>query len=307
MSAAWCVIINPRAGRRRAGRQLVQQYRHWQEHADCWLTCRPGQAEELAQRAVAQGYRQVAAVGGDGTVHEVANGLLHSGQRDLLLAVVPLGSANDYVYSLRRALPAGAPWPRRVDVGRVRNERGQQRYFLCCLGLGLNGWVTWESRRISYLKGIPLYGLATLRALWRHYATPRMQVILDDNPSPPQPTLLLSVLLGQREGGFVLAPQARLDDGLFDYLHAGPLSRWEILRFLPRLAYWGPPAEHPQVRQGRCRRLQVHSEQPLLVHSDGEFFCTPADPVYTLTIEVLPAALQVQIGFLPETSRKRSR
>src|SRR5262249_56334794 len=140
-----------------------------------------------------------------------------------------------------------------VEVGRVRDERGRQRYLLCCLGLGLNGAVTLESRRIRRLQGVALYGLATLRALWYRYATPRMTLTLDDAPPWEAPTLMLSVLLGRREGGFVLAPHAQLDDGLFDYVHAGALSRWEVLRFLPLLAVSGPPPEYPKVRQGRCR------------------------------------------------------
>src|SRR5207249_1516859 len=134
--------------------------------------------------------------------------------------------------------------PRMVDVGVVRSPDGRQKFFICCLGLGLNGAVTMEARKIRGLQGIALYGLATLRALWYQYRTPLMTLTLDDGPPTRHPTLMLSVLVGRREGGFVLAPDARLNDGLFDYLHARDLSRFEVMRFLPRLALAGPPKDH---------------------------------------------------------------
>src|SRR5262249_37226977 len=150
-----------------------------------------------------------------------------------------------------------------VDVGRVREPGGRERYFLCCLGLGLNGAVTLESRRIRRLRGVALYGLATLRALYYHYACPLIALTIDEEPTWTVRTLMLSVLLGRREGGFVMAPAARLDDGWFDFVHAGCLSRWEVLRFLPRLALAGPPANYDRVRQGRCRHIRLSSERAL--------------------------------------------
>jgi diacylglycerol kinase (ATP) len=290
-----CVIFNPHAGRTRAGRRFVRLRQQWGPDAVFWPTERVGHAEELGRRAAEQGFAIVAAAGGDGTVHEVANGLLQVGRTDVTFAVVPLGSANDYAHSLAYGNDK-AVLPHRVDVGLVRDERGRQRYFVCCLGLGLNGRVTLESRRIGRLQGVALYGLATLRALWYHYATPRLTAAFDEGPPQTIPTLLLSVLVGRREGGFVMAPAARLDDGLFDYVHAGPLSRWEVLRFLPRLALCGPPTEHPKVRQGRCHTIHLSCETPLVVHIDGEFFCLPEDKVRSLDIRLMPRALRVQLG-----------
>src|SRR5438309_1224985 len=91
-----CVIFNPKAGRWRAGRRFAQLRRTWGEHVVFWETERPGHGEELARKAAEHGFTTVAAAGGDGTVHEVANGLLQAGRPDLTFAVVPLGSANDY-------------------------------------------------------------------------------------------------------------------------------------------------------------------------------------------------------------------
>ncbi len=290
-----CVIFNAAAGKRRARRRLQQLQRDWSGQAEFWPTRHPGHAIELARRAVEAGFRQVAAAGGDGTVHEVANGLLQTGRRDVTFVVVPLGSANDYAHSLEQETAAVSPdGIHTVDVGLVSDGAARQRYFVCCLGLGLNGAVTQEARRLHRLQGLALYGWATLRALWYHYGCPPLQVQIDDQPPQTRPTLMLSVLVGRREGGFVLAPNARLDDGWLDFVQAGNLSRCQVLWLLPRLALAGPPAEHPQVRQGRCRHLKVLGESPLIVHVDGEFFCQTEDNVRHLDIRILPGALRVQ-------------
>jgi diacylglycerol kinase family enzyme len=291
-----CVIFNPRAGRQRAGRRLEALRRRWGGAADFWPTRGPGDAEALADRAARAGFRVVAAAGGDGTVHEVANGLLRAGRPEVCFAVVPVGSANDYAHSL--GIDDGRPPPpgvREVDVGLVSDPTtGRQRYFVCCLGLGLNGAVTLESRSIRRLQGLALYGLAAVRALWYHYACPVMDLRIDDGPVWSVPTLMLSVMLGRREGGFVLAPDAQLDDGLFDYVHAGCLTRWEVLRILPKLAAGGPPKDHPKVRLGRCRMIRLHAHAALTVHIDGEFFARPEDNVRDLEIRLLPRGLRVQ-------------
>ena len=237
----------------------------------------------------------VVAAGGDGTVHEVANGLLRSSRRDVTLAIAPLGSANDYAWSLRREFGAGACNARRVDVGLVRDSAGRTRHFLCSLGIGLNGAITFHSRQIRRLRGIPLYGLAALRALRSDHQHWNWEVQVDGGEPFHGPSLMLSLMLGRREGNFRVAPAASLVDGWFDYVHAGPLSRWQILRHLPRLALSGPPTRDPQVRLGRCRRARLKSDAPLFAHADGELLCTPADDVLELEIELLPGRLNVQL------------
>jgi diacylglycerol kinase family enzyme len=289
-----CVIFNPHAGRQQAGQRLERLRRGWGAHADFWPTRGPGDAEALAERAAAAGFRIVAAAGGDGTVHEVANGLLRAARPGVNFAVVPIGSANDYAHSLGIDGNHRPALVRAVDVGEVNEPGGRRRFFVCCLGLGLNGAVTLESRKIRRLQGLALYGLATLRALWYHYATPAMELTVDGGPPATLPTLMLSVMLGRREGGFVMAPDAQLDDGLFDFLHVGALSRWQILRFMPQVALGGPPTNHPQVRLGRCREIRLRSEAPLTVHVDGEFFARPEDNIRELEIRLLPRLLNVQ-------------
>src|SRR5262245_65287306 len=159
-----CVIFNPAAGKQRAARRLEKLRRNWGAHVAFRPTRKAGDAVELARQAALAGFNIVAAAGGDGTVHEVANGLLQAQRPGVRFGILPIGSANDYAYSVIKHAK-GASTPQAVDVGRVCSPDGRERYFVCCLGLGLNGMVTLESRRIQGLQGMALYGLATLRAL----------------------------------------------------------------------------------------------------------------------------------------------
>lgn len=289
------LIFNPSSGRKRAARRSAGIRNRWREHAEISPTERPGHAEELAIHAVTAGADMIIAAGGDGTVHEVANGLLRTGRLDVTLGVLPTGSANDYAWSLHREFGDTATQPQLVDVGYVHTSSGQGRYFVCCLGAGLNGMVTHESRQIECLRGLALYGLAAFRALRSSRKPPRWEIDIDSRQQLRGPSRMLSVMLGQREGSFRMAPEAKLGDGQFDFVHAGPLSRAQTLRMLPRLAFSGPPTAHPQVRRGRCRQLRLVSDQPICAHVDGELLCVPEDQVRWLEIELLPARLKVQL------------
>jgi diacylglycerol kinase family enzyme len=289
-----CVIFNPHSGRGRAEIRMSALRRQLADRAVFWPTTHPGHGEELAKKAATAQFRVVAAAGGDGTVHEVVNGLLAAACPEVAFAVFPIGSANDYAYSLGIANESDSqPVERYVDVGVVSDGTGRQRFFVCCLGIGFNGMVTLEARKIKWLQGIPLYGLATVRALWNHHSCPPIAMAIDEHPPKTWATLMLSVLVGRREGGFVMAPEAKLDDGLFDFVQAGDLSRWEVLKLLPRLAIAGPPRDNPKVRLGQCQRITLHSPTSLVVHADGEFFAQPENGVRSLTIQLLPKALRI--------------
>lgn len=293
-----CVIFNPAAGRGRARQRLESLRASLGSRAVFSATRGPGHGEELAFEAATRRFPIVAAAGGDGTVHEVANGLLRAGRPETALAVFPIGSANDYAHSLGLAPgwwqntdPTATARP--VDVGVARTTDGRERYFVNGAGAGFNGAVTLESQRIRRLQGVWLYSLALFRALRDRFTAPTMMVEIDGN-AERLPTLALSMAIGRREGNFVLAPHAVVDDGLFDYLHVGSLSRWELFRYFPGMLTGHLPANHPAIRIGRCRRAALHSQTSLLVHLDGELFSRPQDELHDLEMRILPAALRVQ-------------
>jgi diacylglycerol kinase (ATP) len=298
-SPSICVIFNPAAGRSRARQRLESMSGGWLTKAELWPTERPGHAIELARRAASNGFEIVAAAGGDGTVHEVANGVLQADRRDVCFAVIPLGSADDYAHSLvypHDGEPADTRRAKMVDVGLVRIGSGIERFFVCGVGIGLSACVTVESQQIRRLQGQLLYGLAALKAIWNRWDYLELTGTIDGKPLSMNPTLLISVLLGRREGGFVMAPEARLDDGWFDCVHAGNLTRWEALRMIPGISTMGPPRDHPKVHLRRCRHLVIESAQDLVIHTDGEILSRPEDRVRRVEIELLPARLLVRHG-----------
>jgi YegS/Rv2252/BmrU family lipid kinase len=266
------------------------------------MTKEPGHAITLAQAAAEAGFETVAAAGGDGTVHEVANGILRADRPEVCFGVLPMGSGNDYARVL------GVPFdPRQmvarvlsreswsVDVGEITADGGQrQRYFVNTAGFVMSGAVTWEARRIRQLRGLWLYGLATLRALCRHFRAAPTYLALD-RQEVPTPTLYLAIAIGRAEGGgFVVAPQAQLDDGWFDYLHAGSMSRWQALSYLPRMLTGNLPADDPRVRRGRCQRVTLACPEPVMAHVDGELFATPLAPARHFEIRLHPRRLRIR-------------
>ncbi len=182
-----------------------------------------------------------------------------------------------------------------VDIGIVETPSGKRQYFVESIGLGLSAQVTAESRKPSRTQGVWLYGLAALRVLSRSLDPDVLELHWDDEPGVRESTLLLSLMLGVREGGFRMAPQARLDDGLFDVVQAGEICRWRAITLMPRLALCGPPQHDPQIHLRSCRRLKVISARPLTIHTDGELFSTSADAIHEVQIQLLPSRLRVKV------------
>jgi diacylglycerol kinase family enzyme len=292
-----CVIFNPAAGRRRSRRRLAKFRERWEGSAEFWPMEFRGHGTQLARAASDQGFTVIAAAGGDGTVHEVANGLLTAAAVGATLAVVPIGSANDYAYSFAQQFDNSVLDDDNgvmVDVGAVTTPQGRERHFVESIGLAFSAQVTLESQRISWLQRKSLYALAVFRAL-RNVRPVELVIRYDDESPIRNHVLLQSAMLGRREGGFVLASKAELSDGMFDVIAAAPLSRWRILAMLPRIALAGAPANHPQISQRRCRTIHVQSAMPFIVHTDGEMFATATEDVHELSIRLLPSRLRVKL------------
>jgi diacylglycerol kinase (ATP) len=291
-----CVIYNPVSGRGRSQRIIRSLQKRFRTGYDFRPMTGPGAGEEMAEKAIREGYRNLVAAGGDGTVHEVANGILNSGRTDVVCSVWPMGSANDYAFALGLErtwlLPSQNLAIREVDVGVAEAEGGRRRYFVNGLGLGFNAAVTIEARKFKWIRGMPLYAIGIIQAMRRQFVSPRMTISFDEKSHDRQ-TLALSINLGQREGGFPLTPKADLSDGLFDFVQAGPMTRWELLQQLPNMAAGTLAEDHPKAWLGRCAKVNISSESPLRIHLDGEFLCHPEDQVRKVKISLLPRALKV--------------
>ncbi|MCI0521634.1 MAG: diacylglycerol kinase family lipid kinase [Chloroflexi bacterium] len=296
------LIINPNADLGRAWRWAADLRPIADEFggADWTGTVYPTHATELARQAGEQGYALVIAVGGDGTVHEVINGLMQvPAERRPRLGVVPMGSGNDFAhsmgmdtrpaYALRQALTAS---PHRVDIGKLQDNLGRTEYFDNTVGIGFDATVTIRSRNFPYLRGFLIYLLAVLQTVILNHEAPRMKVTSDQESFSEEMLMLVLCNGGREGGGFQVAPQARNQDGRLDYVAIRRVSRLMMLRLIPEVMN-GTHLRFKQVRSGVFQRLELQSDHPLLIHTDGEIFAGFGVDVRSLSLEILPQAIEV--------------
>jgi len=285
------IIRNPAAGRGRAQREwpsirerLCASGLSFQEMA----TRKPGEALSIAETST---HEVVIACGGDGTVHEVVNGLMRGG-RKASLGVIPVGSGDDFAKMLgpgdfvEKILNGKR---RSFDVGKI-TSRDETRYFAngMDIGFGAHGArnVTLVPR---FLTGFGAYLAALVLTLVR-YPLLEVRIRIDDGPERALTTVMAAVMNGTTFGGsFRVCPEARADDGELDLLLVDALGRLEILALVPKILR-GAHAGDPRLELRRARKVTIESAQPLLVEADGEIAFTGAR---RLEIGLLPGALAV--------------
>ncbi|MFQ5805718.1 MAG: diacylglycerol/lipid kinase family protein [Phycisphaerae bacterium] len=273
-----------------------------------------GDAGRAAQFVARGDFDAIVAAGGDGTVSETVNGLIAaSGEGPSRpLGILPLGTANDFAEmaglprDLRQAAAVIAGGcTRRVDAGCVTYRQPESdrraartatpgfgaagvtsRYFNNNCALAMEPVVTIENTRVCWPSGNLRYTLALFRAL-RKLKAWRMRITWDDG-GYEGPVHLFSVCNSPRCGGvFRMAPDARLDDGLFDFVFAPELPKLDVLRLLPRL-FRGTHVRHPQVLYARAQRITIESDPGTPIHADGEVLAESATRV---EYEILPGKL----------------
>lgn len=270
-------IVNYIAGRGRTQRVWPQmwpelQQRYPDQELEMAVTAAPRDATRIAQEAVANGYERLIAVGGDGTLTEVADGVRHASGRTSL-AFVPTGAGCDF----RRTagIPAdiaaaaelalhGVASP--ADLGTAGGST-----FLNVAGVGFDAEVAAEDHRLrsrySSTGTVP-YVRAVLRVLWRYRAR-EMRLVADGTPYEGR---FLLVAVGNAQyygGGMRIVPSACLDDGMLDVLIAGDYSVPETLALLPRV-YSGGHLSSKKIQVVRCRSLSIEATPSAAVHRDGE-------------------------------------
>lgn len=266
-------------------------------------TVYPTHATELARQAAEQGYERVIALGGDGTAHEVVNGLMQvpAGRRPAL-GVVPIGSGNDFAHALgvpkaadRALMHALQGQPSPIDLGLMTDENGRQEYFDNTLGIGFDAVVTIRSHKLPLLRGFLMYLVAVLQTIVVNHQ-PALMKIETDGQLLEQANIMLTLCNGPRQGGgFLVAPEARNNDGILHYAMIGRCSRLTMLRILPEVMK-GTHGRFPQVTIGTTRRLSLVSDLPLYIHADGEVYTSFGSNLRQVSFEILPDALQVIKG-----------
>ena len=296
------LIINPIADMGRAWRvandlrPILAEY----SSVDWAGTVYPTHAIELAKQAAFDGYDMVVAMGGDGTVHEVVNGLMQApDEKRPILGVVPIGSGNDFAHILGIPTDPGRAMrvaldgaPSAIDLGLLVDEHGRKEYFDNTIGIGFDTIVTLRSHKLPLLRGFLMYFAAVLQTIILNHNPVRMQMKLDDE-TLEQENQMVVICNGPREGGgFLLAPQAKPDDGMFDYAIVRKVGRAMMFRLLPEVMK-GTHGRFPQVKMGQCKKVSLISDRPLYIHTDGEIFTGFGSNLTRITVEILPGALKV--------------
>lgn len=302
-------IANPQAATGRAGRllpQLAERLRARLGEVNLRVTDSPEHATQLARELVETGFDLIIAVGGDGTISEVANGLLRGDQplrSEVRLGILPVGTGGDMRRSLGiptdpdqaiEILATGRPFT--IDVGKasLAGHDGSvlRRYFVNLASFGIGGEVATRARNpFTALGGKAGFLWATLRTV-AGYRGRRVGIELDGS-GEFLPFFISNVAIGNGRyhgGGMQPCPKALLDDGVLDVTVIDYLKPLEVLRDI-RVLYSDDVYRLPQVHRLEARRFRARSDQPTWVEVDGE----PLGRL-PIEIEILPRCLTVLLS-----------
>jgi YegS/Rv2252/BmrU family lipid kinase len=296
------IIVNPNANLGHAWRLASDLRLTAQEFggADWSGTVYPTHAVELARKAVEDGYERIISAGGDGTIHEIINGLMEfpPDQRPQM-GVVPLGSGNDLAYALGMDPDPGKALrqifqgePRLVDVGLVKDGRGHQEYWVNTLGIGFDGIVTIHAHNMPYLRGTLMYLISVLKTIFLNHHPIQMTFEMDDHEPWTERILMLTLCNGPREGGgFRIAPDAAPGDGLLNWVSVRKVSRPTMFYMIPKFMR-GTHLSSSRVKTGTFRSLHIRGDRPLYVHFDGEVLAGFMSNLQEMHVEVIPQAIE---------------
>jgi len=257
-----------------------------------WDTAHAGHEVDLAMRAVEGRWPLAVAVGGDGTVHGVVNGLLAAGGTETVFGHVPIGTGNDFAKTvgLNKAGDPGSNL-RLVLNGRVKHldlGRAVGEYFVNGFGIGFTAEVVRNTFEYKRIRGFALYFAAVLRT-FRTFQMPRLDVkSLEHRQGGP--IMMAEISIGKTAGGgFMLTPDADPTDGLLDVCLIGEVGMTYFLRNVHRIMQ-GRHTQLPPVTLFQSARVEVGSpDGPVPIHVDGELRF-PAET--QLVVDIVPTGLR---------------
>lgn len=297
------VIVNPRSGRGRVGEEMPELERQLNSRKLGYRiveTEGPGHASDIARQALLGGERFLVAVGGDGTVQEVVNGMVED-DRPLadgsVLGVVAAGSGCDFVRTF--GLPQDVPRAvrhlegdrlYRIDIARVdytENGRTVTRYVPNIAECGLGGAVVRRAERLPRWLGRSRY----FWAFWLSVGNYRSGSISVRADAKSWEGRASNVVIANGQfygGGMRISPRSYPGDGLLDIqISTGPKS--EAFTMIPKV-YRGEHVPHPHIKEMRGRSVTVEADRPLPIEGDGEVLgTTPA------TFTVIPEVISLKI------------
>lgn len=238
----------------------------------------------------------IVAVGGDGTVNEVAEGMLGS---TASLAILPIGSGNDFNRivgippKLNFAIDTIISGTKRlIDLGEVviQNLYGitQIKHFINTLGIGIDAQIAKETQGIKYLRGLPLYIVAAIKALSTY--SPNEYTISNNVKIRKEKAYLICAGNGIYEGGgFKMLPDANPSDSRLNICLIRKMSVWNAVPLIPKIIN-GTHGNHKMISMWDSRTLNITSKQPFILHGDGEIF---EEEAIDITIDLIPKAISL--------------
>ena len=299
------IIFNPKSGRGITEREWASRaavIRNQLGPFDGKFTEKQGDAIRIAEEEATAGRKLIVAMGGDGTISEVANGILQSGM-PAELGVLPGGTGGDFRRTLNvpanlaqaaRKLKEGNA--RSMDVGRIsfvhHDGKKGTRYFINTASFGMSGQVASRANRSAKrLGGTVTYAVATFQTLFS-YKYPNVSLQWDDQPASLLKVITVCIANGPSFGGGMrIAPRAKLNDGMFDMVIIGNLTPAQIVMNSYRL-YTGSFLGLKNVAAMNVKKVNaspVNQDEEILMEADGE---TPGR--LPATIEILPGALRIR-------------
>ncbi len=306
MSRKVKIILNPMADMGNAWkvandlRPIITEY----GNADWSGTVFPTHAIELAKQAGEQGYDMVIAMGGDGTVHEVVNGIMQLPENKRpILGVVPVGSGNDFAHAIgvptesdHALVQALKGEPLTIDLGLMTDEHGRTEFFDNTFGIGFDAIVTIRSHRLPIVRGFLMYLTAVIQTIFLNHNPALIQYETEQEKWEDR-VLMTTLCNGGREGGgFMLSPDSKVTDGMLEYLMVRKVSRPMMFRLVPEFMKGTHRRFTNQLRMGTFKKLTMIADRPLYIQSDGEIYTSFGSNLRKLTIEVMPRALKVIPG-----------
>ena len=289
----WTIIANPTSGKG-ASRDLAGRLGRLLADAnvsnEVLYTTRAGEAESMAREAVEGGREGVLACGGDGTFHEVVNGVMSGhGGREVTVGVAPSGRCNDFAAALsipksaaaiRDLILSGRSRP--VDLGVVDG-----RYYATVATLGFDSTVSQyvaDGHVPRFLKGTPSYLYAIFLQLFR-YRDAQVSLQGDNFRFSGRAFLAATANTRQYGGNMRIAPEALPNDGMLDVCLVKSVSRCDVVMILPKV-FKGGHISHPAVSIHRVKGLKIETETPMPIWADGE------------RVSQTPAEISVEAGAL---------
>ncbi len=298
------VIVNPVAGGRSVGREwprIAGQLGRLGTSFDYEMTERAGHALEIARQSAEDGYRCLIAVGGDGTVSEVVNGILRSTRSSAIaLGIVSVGTANAFALSLgigrdhdNAHSNLTGQGRTLIDVGVVQcwhEGKPVERFFVNEASVGLTASIVdaWRHlpTRLGQRSNLLLRTVAGYMSLAKH-RNRRLNLRMGDVVDSVRCASVVVANGRYLADGMQIAPSASLDDGLLDIVTFGDMTKWELLKVKPTI-YSGSHTKHSKAMAQKATELSIESEEQFYVEADGDIIGNgPA------SFRVMPNALKV--------------